>query len=157
MFAATGVLMRRYHLEQLGTDSGLRLLFRRRHARGRRRRASSRDETPSRGAVTEVTAMHYLLYYETSPDYPEGRPRYRDEYLRLAWAAHGRGELLLGGALADPVDGAVLLFQGNSSKAAEEFAAADPYVRCGLVTRWYLRPWSTVVGAAAAAPDRPGT
>ena len=101
--------------------------------------------------------MHYLLYYETSPDYLEGRPRYRDEHLRLAWAAHGRGELLLGGALADPVDGAVLLFQGNSSKAAEEFAAADPYVRCGLVTRWYIRPWSMVVGAAAAAPNRPGT
>ena len=100
--------------------------------------------------------MHYLLIYDVSDDYLERRAAFRAEHLTLAWAAHERGELLLGGALADPVDGAVLLFTGDSPAAAEAFVAADPYVRNGLVKRWRVRPWTTVVGAGAASPVRPG-
>ncbi|HEY0593124.1 MAG TPA: YciI-like protein, partial [Thermoanaerobaculia bacterium] len=70
--------------------------------------------------------MHYLLIYDVSPDYLERRGAYRDEHLRLAWDANERGELLLGGALGEPVDGAILLFRGDSPEAAERFAAADP-------------------------------
>jgi len=62
---------------------------------------------------------------------------------------------VLGGAFADPVDGAVLVFKGDSPAVAEKFAAADPYVRNGLVTKWRVRPWTTVVGDDAAAPVRP--
>jgi uncharacterized protein YciI len=98
--------------------------------------------------------MHYLLIYEAAPDYLERRPAFRNEHLALAWQAHDRGELLLAGALADPVDGAVFLFQGSSPAAAEAFAAADPYVRNGLVKSWRVRPWTTVVGAGAANPIR---
>ena len=94
--------------------------------------------------------MHYLLIYDVVPDYVARRAAYRAEHLALARAAHERGELVLGGALADPVDGAVLLFHGDSPAAAEAFAAADPYVRNGLVTRWRVRPWTTVVGDCAA-------
>jgi len=100
--------------------------------------------------------MHYLLTYQTHPDYLERRAGFRDEHLALAWQAVARGELVLGGALADPVDGALLLFQGESPAAAERFAAADPYVRNGLVLEWRVRPWTTVVGPDAAAPVRPG-
>ena len=100
--------------------------------------------------------MHYLLMYEVSPDYLARRADFRDEHLSLAWQAHARGELLLGGALADPVDAAVLLFSGGSPEVAERFAAADPYVRHGLVTRWRVRPWITVAGAEAATPIHPG-
>ena len=66
-----------------------------------------------------------------------------------------RGELILGGALTNPVDGAVLLFEGPSPTAAEGFAKADPYVCNGLVTRWYVREWTTVVGRDAANPIPP--
>ena len=99
--------------------------------------------------------MHYLLMYEVGPDYLEQRATFREEHLRLAWQAHARGELVLGGALADPVDGAVLLFQGESPESAERFAAADPYVRHGLVSHWRVRPWITVAGREAATPIRP--
>lgn len=99
--------------------------------------------------------MHYLLMYDLSPDYLARRVQFRDEHLRLAWRSHERGELMLGGALADPADGAVLLFRGDSPEAAERFAAADPYVRHQLVTRWRVRPWTTVVGAEAATPVHP--
>jgi uncharacterized protein len=90
--------------------------------------------------------MYYLLLYDVVPDYVERRAAFRQEHLALAQAARERGELILAGALADPVDGAVLLFQGECPAAAEEFAAADPYVRNGLVTHWRVRQWSVVVG-----------
>jgi hypothetical protein len=98
--------------------------------------------------------VHYLLLYDVTEDYVTRREAFRAEHLALSWQAQERGELLLGGALADPVDGAVLLFQGDSPRAAEAFAAADPYVRNGLVTRWRVRPWTTVVGRDAAQPRR---
>lgn len=99
--------------------------------------------------------MHYLLFYEATSDYLERRAEYRREHLALAWQAHERGELVLGGALAEPVDGAVLLFQGSSADAAEEFAHKDPYVRHGLIRSWRVRPWTTVVGDQASTPVRP--
>jgi uncharacterized protein YciI len=99
--------------------------------------------------------MHYLLMYDAAPDYLERRPAFRDEHLRLAWEAQARGELVLAGALADPVDGAVFLFQGDSPAAAEAFARADPYVRHGLVASWRVRRWTTVVGVDAVSPVRP--
>ncbi len=100
--------------------------------------------------------MHYLLFYEVGPDYVERRTQFRTEHLTLAWQAHATGELVLGGALENPVDLALLLFQGESSAVAERFAKADPYVRNGLVKRWWVRPWTTVVGEAAASPVKPG-
>ena len=99
--------------------------------------------------------MHYLLIYDTAPEYLERRGAYRAEHLALAWEAHARGELVLGGALADPVDGAVLLFTGESPDVARRFAERDPYVRNGLVRAWRVRPWTTVVGTDATTPVRP--
>lgn len=99
--------------------------------------------------------MHYLLFYEVAADYLERRAEFRSEHLKLAWQAHDRGELILGGALDDPADGAVLLFEGDSPEVAERFAADDPYVKNGLVSSWRVRPWTTVAGASAASPVRP--
>ncbi|CAH2892048.1 MAG: FIG00454952: hypothetical protein [uncultured Paraburkholderia sp.] len=98
--------------------------------------------------------MHFLLTYDLVPDYLERRGEYRDSHLKLAWAAAERGELVLAGALTEPVDTAVLLFTGDTPRAAEAFAEADPYVQAGLVTRWRVREWTTVVGEGAARPVR---
>ena len=35
---------------------------------------------------------------------------------------------------------------------AESFAAADPYVVNGVVSKWRVREWTTVVGALAESP-----
>jgi len=99
-------------------------------------------------------AMHYLLIYELAPDYMERRSQFRKEHLALAWEAADRGELVLGGAVADPVDTAILLFQGDSPDAAERFVAADPYVKNGLIKSWRVRQWNTVAGKDAASPVR---
>ena len=94
--------------------------------------------------------MHYLLMYDVVDDYVTARAPFRKLHLLHAIAAHRRGELILGGALANPPDGAVLIFQADSQKVAEDFAKADPYVLNGLITRWRVREWTTVVGDNAA-------
>jgi hypothetical protein len=99
--------------------------------------------------------MHYLLFYEVSDDYITRRAEFRNVHLKMGWEAVERGELVLGGALANPVDGAVLLFNGDSPAVAEKFATVDPYVTSGIVKRWYVREWTTVVGDIAANPKRP--
>jgi uncharacterized protein YciI len=96
--------------------------------------------------------MHYLLFYEVVEDYAERRVPLRAAHLEHGRQALARGELVLGGAFANPVDGAVLLFQGNSPAVAENFARSDPYVIHGLVSHWRVREWTTVIGAGAAAP-----
>jgi uncharacterized protein len=99
--------------------------------------------------------MHYLLFYEAGEDYISRRAEFRNAHLELAWKASERGELVLGGALVNPADGAVLLFKGDSPEVAERFARADPYVTAGIVKRWYVREWSTVAGKDSAMPIRP--
>ena len=99
--------------------------------------------------------MHYLLFYEVGEDYVARRAEFRTAHLEKAWQASARGELVLGGALGNPVDGAVLLFKGESPEVAEKFARADPYVTSGAVKRWYVREWTTVAGEDAAKPIRP--
>jgi uncharacterized protein YciI len=99
--------------------------------------------------------MHYLLCYDLAPDYLARRAEFRTPHLQLAWDAQQRGELVLAGALSEPADMAILMFQGDSPAAAEAFAKADPYVTHGLVTGYRVRPWNTVVGDLAFTPVKP--
>lgn len=92
--------------------------------------------------------MYFLLLYDYPPDILERRAPYREGHLRLAneWVA--RGELVLGGAFAEPVDGAMIVFKVEDRSRVEEFVAMDPYVANGVATGWRIRPWTVVVGAA---------
>jgi uncharacterized protein YciI len=92
---------------------------------------------------------HFVLIYDVVEDYVERRTPFRAEHLALAQAAKANGDLFLAGAFANPVDGALLVFQGETGAAAEAFAQADPYVKNGLVKAWRVREWTTVVGDAA--------
>lgn len=93
---------------------------------------------------------YYLLFYDAVPEYVERRAEFRAEHLALAQIYLARGDLLLGGALANPSDGAALLFRGESPAAVEAFVAADPYVRHGLISRWRIREWAVVVGGVTS-------
>jgi uncharacterized protein YciI len=92
-----------------------------------------------------VNQVHYLLFYDVVDGYTEKRVPFRAAHLAHARQAVARG------ALANPADGAVLLFRSTSPRVAEAFAEADPYVTNGLVTRWRVREWTTVVGPEASA------
>ena len=96
--------------------------------------------------------MHYLLMYDVVDDYVTRRVPLRAAHIGHARQSIARGDLVLGGALANPPDGAVLLFRGSSPAAAEQFAQSDPYVINGLVKNWRVREWTTVLGPAAEVP-----
>jgi uncharacterized protein YciI len=94
---------------------------------------------------------YYALFYDVVDNFVERRGQYREEHLQLADAANRRGELVLAGALAEPADGALIIFRGEDPAAASSFAENDPYVRNGLVKHWEVRPWTVVVGGEARA------
>jgi uncharacterized protein len=94
--------------------------------------------------------MHWILFYDVVDDYVTRRAAFRNEHLALAKQAHERGELVMAGALNEPADGAVLVFREQS--AAEAFPQADPYVKNGLVSKWRVRQWNTVIGDGASLP-----
>jgi uncharacterized protein len=98
--------------------------------------------------------MHYLLQYQTSADYLEKRVLFRAEHLQLAWLAAERGELVLGGAVGEPIESALLLFNVADPAQVKAFAESDPYVINGLVSSYRILPWHTVVGEQAATPIR---
>ena len=89
--------------------------------------------------------MHLVREYTLADDYLERRAALRDEHLSLAQEAHDRGELLLAGALPDPYDRALLVWNALR-EVVERFAERDPYVRHGLVTGCTVREWNVVIG-----------
>jgi hypothetical protein len=98
---------------------------------------------------------YFALFYETVDDYVERRAQFRAQHLERAHEAYARGELLLAGALADPVDRALLVFRAPDRATVENFARQDPYVTQGLVRRWEVRPWTVVIGNDPAEPGPP--
>jgi len=90
--------------------------------------------------------MHSLLLYDYVDDMVERRAPFRDPHLALAREAHEQGVLLIAGALAEPVDGAVFVFATDDRSVVEDFVSRDPYVREGLVTEWRIRLWNVVIG-----------
>ncbi|MBV9081748.1 MAG: YciI family protein [Acidobacteriaceae bacterium] len=96
--------------------------------------------------------MHFLLFYDVVDNYTEKRKPVRAAHFAHAQKAYDAGQLVLAGALEEPVDGAVLVFRGPTSASAEAFAKNDPYVLNGLVKQWRVRKWSTVLGDGESLP-----
>lgn len=94
---------------------------------------------------------YFILFYDYVENMAERRAPFREEHLGLAREAAARGELLLGGALTDPLDTGVLVWRTADAGPVERFVAADPYVKNGLVRSHRIRPWNVVVGSAAAS------
>jgi uncharacterized protein YciI len=90
--------------------------------------------------------VYFLLTYDVVDRFVEKRVPFRADHLRRVMEAHARGEIFLAGAFGDPPEGALLVFRGDTSEAAETFAREDPYVTHGLVTAWRVRPWNVVAG-----------
>jgi uncharacterized protein YciI len=102
---------------------------------------------------------YYALLYELVEDMVTRRVPFREEHLRLAREARERGELVLAGALSEPVDRALLVFYVDDKSKVEDFARKDPYVLNGLAKKWEVRPWNVVVGneqTASSATSTPG-
>ncbi len=91
--------------------------------------------------------MHYLLFYEKAAGYEEQQKPFAEAHLAYLNGLVTSGHLILGGSMEDPVDGsAILLFEAESLAAVEAFTKNDPYVLHGVVCRWQVRQWDTVIG-----------
>lgn len=75
---------------------------------------------------------YYILKYYLADDYLERRSNFREEHLKLAGELHQKGELILGGALADPTDEALLVFYVDDKSVIENFVNKDPYIKTEL-------------------------
>jgi uncharacterized protein YciI len=93
-----------------------------------------------------MSPEYHILFYKTVENYVERRKPYREFHLAYANAARDRGELILGGALDAPADGAILIFKTSDPAVVESFARNDPYVLNGVVVEWSVRPWIVVIG-----------
>jgi len=92
---------------------------------------------------------YYALFYEVVDDFVARRGEFRKAHLAKVAQAYDHGYLLFGGALAEPADRALLIFQTADRSEVEMFAKSDPYVVNGLVKRWEIRPWNVVRGDEA--------
>ncbi len=96
--------------------------------------------------MTDISIVrHFVLMYDVVDDYATKRMPHRAHHLRLAAEYRRRGEFIMGGALGDPPDRAILVFHGDRS-VAEGFATRDPYVQAGLVQSWEVQPWAVIPG-----------
>jgi uncharacterized protein YciI len=90
---------------------------------------------------------YFVLRYDAVvDDYVNRRAPFRSAHLQMLNQLHARGEVLMGGAVGEPPDGAIIVFRCDSPALVEKFVAEDPYVQNGLVRSWRIQPWSVVVG-----------
>ena len=108
--------------------------------------ASSKNPVAAAADAAPVAPKRFsLLFYSYVPDILERRDPFRAAHIQGAKDAVARGEMKMAGALAEPVDGAVFVFNPETStEKIEAFAKNDPYVVNGLVTEWKTRAWMVV-------------
>ena len=92
--------------------------------------------------------MYYLLHYEYVEDIVSKREPYRDQHLRLLNALQDNDQVILAGAVGNPVTGATFVFKVHSEDIIQSFVNNDPYVANQLVTEFVIEPWTVVVGSA---------
>lgn len=97
--------------------------------------------------IVSMAERYFLLIYEAGDNYVERRAPMRAAHIALAREAEARGDLVSAGALADPIDGSLLIFKGPTAAGATRFAESDPYVVNGLIRSWRVREWTPVIGA----------
>lgn len=91
---------------------------------------------------------YFALFYDVVDKFAERRMPFRETHLKLVIDAFERNEIVMAGALGDPLEQALIIFRVADPATVEAFAKADPYVLNGVVTRWQVKPWNVVVGGA---------
>jgi len=89
-------------------------------------------------------ADHHILFYDYVENMAERRTPYREAHLAKIRAEREAGRIIMAGALGDPPHGGALVFEGMTSDEIKAYAASDPYVIAGLVTRWRIERWNLV-------------
>ncbi|KAL6751071.1 hypothetical protein V8C86DRAFT_2789396 [Haematococcus lacustris] len=92
---------------------------------------------------------HWLLTYTYVDGILEKRGPYRTAHLANAKIYLDAGKIVIGGAVGDPPNSAMLLWgPAASEEDIHRFMQADPYVKAGLVIAWTISPFTVAVKAA---------
>jgi uncharacterized protein len=83
-----------------------------------------------------------ILRYEYVEDIVERRGEHREAHLEAIRRYAADDRIVMAGAVGDPPSSGLIVFRDAAD--AEAFAAADPYVRAGLVVRRTIEPWNVV-------------
>lgn len=90
--------------------------------------------------------MYYILSYHTVDGYVTKRKPFRSEHLNMLNIELEKKNIVLGGALADPADQAMIVWDVEDIQIIKDFVANDPYVKNGLISRHEIREWNVVIG-----------
>lgn len=88
----------------------------------------------------------FVLVYKTVDNFIEAREAYRPVHLALVKKYFSNGHLVMGGALEDPSNEALLVFKTENKELIEYFVEHDPYVKNGLIQEWSIRKWNVAIG-----------
>src|SRR5260370_7883279 len=100
---------------------------------------------------------YYALLYELVDDMVTRRVPFREEHLRLGREARDRGQLVLAGALAEPVDRALLVFHVDHKSKVEAFPRKDPSAVPPLAKTWELHPFNLPPPNSPPPPSPPSS
>jgi uncharacterized protein YciI len=92
-----------------------------------------------------MAARTFMLTYTYVPEMTERRQPHRAAHLARLESARDEGLLLLAGAFADPVDGALLLFEAEDAGQILAWVAGDPYNQAGLIRSAEVREINVAV------------
>ncbi|CAH0478766.1 unnamed protein product [Peronospora belbahrii] len=107
--------------------------------------AATSSSLLSRAMSIVTDKKYYILRYEYVSDILDRRGPFRAEHLERAVNAKRDGHVIMGGALVNPPDAGVFIFNVEDKEVIENFAKSDPYVVNNLVTSYSIREWTVVV------------
>ena len=92
-----------------------------------------------------MPAKTFVVTYTYVPEIAERRQPHRADHLAHVQRACDEGRLVLAGATADPVDGAILILEADSPGEVFAWVANDPYARAGLIQAVSVREVTVAV------------
>lgn len=102
--------------------------------------------TAVRVMASSAVPSYHVLKYTYVPDILDKRGPFREKHLEGAKAMAAANKLVMAGAIAEPVDGALFIFRNVTKQEIEAFVRTDPYVQNNLVPEWSIRPYMVVAG-----------
>lgn len=90
---------------------------------------------------------HYVLTYKYVEGMEQKRMPYREQHLKMLQKWEQEGHLLIGGALQNPIDKGMLLFEVPKEELVHQFVQSDPYYTNKLLLEYNVREINIVVGS----------
>ncbi len=87
----------------------------------------------------------FAVLVDAVPNFVERRQPYRQEHLERLRRLKEEGKLLMAGAWADTVDGALLVFKAEDAAEVKRLIEDDVYHRNGLWTAYRVREWGLAI------------